>query len=222
VASIAFGEPVPAVDGNVRRVLSRLLDADLPPAALQRVARVLVPARRPGDFNQGLMELGATLCRPRKPRCGNCPVRGHCRARAAGTQALRPARASRTALPEHHLVTLVLRSPAGLLLTRPNAGLLARMWRFPATPLAGDVHADAAAAIRRLTGDGTVPTLHGVVSHTFSHRREHYHVASAALPDTPSLPVADEWRWVGTEALGSIPLPAAQRRILGLVLPEAA
>ncbi len=80
IASIAFGRREPAVDGNVRRVLARLLDvADPPPARLRAVAAALVPAERPGDFNQALMELGALVCTARVPRCADCPVRGVCR-----------------------------------------------------------------------------------------------------------------------------------------------
>ena len=87
VASIAFGERVPAVDGNVRRVLARIYDIEDPGAAeLRRLADALVPADRPGDFNQALMELGATLCTPRSPRCADCPLADGCEARRLGVQ----------------------------------------------------------------------------------------------------------------------------------------
>ena len=220
VASIAFGEPAAAVDGNVRRVLSRLLDTELAPAALHEAATRLVPASRPGDFNQALMELGATVCTPRRPRCADCPVSGHCGAFATGSQALHPAPKPRSSVPEHHLVTLVLRSPAGLLLTRSPRGLLAGMWRFPTAPLAGDVLVDARSFIRRLTGARiSRMTAHGVVSHTFSHRRDHYHTVAAALRRPATPPHPPEWRWVHPEQCADIALPAAQRRILRVVQP---
>ncbi|HBD99516.1 MAG TPA: A/G-specific adenine glycosylase, partial [Gemmatimonadetes bacterium] len=92
VASMAFGEAVPAVDGNVRRVLSRLFDEAKPPASwLRWKASELLDAERPGDWNQALMELGATLCSPRSPRCGACPVVEWCASHRAGTQEQRPA-----------------------------------------------------------------------------------------------------------------------------------
>lgn len=91
IASIAFGRAEPAVDGNARRVLSRLLDiADARPTGLNKVATALVPNERPGDFNQAVMELGATICTPRNPRCDECPIGELCRSRARGTQHLRP------------------------------------------------------------------------------------------------------------------------------------
>ncbi len=81
VASIAFNRPAPALDTNIRRVLARVFHGRrLPPdAVLWRLAGTLVPADRPGDFNQALMDLGATVCPPRRPRCPVCPVRGGCR-----------------------------------------------------------------------------------------------------------------------------------------------
>ncbi|HSJ14238.1 MAG TPA: A/G-specific adenine glycosylase [Longimicrobiales bacterium] len=221
IASIAFGERAAAVDGNVRRVLCRTLDADLDAATLRRTASMLVPATRAGDFNQGLMELGATICRPRRPLCGACPVRRHCRARAAGTQALRPSRDRRPPTPEHELVALVLHSPAGMLLTRSSGGLLAGMWRFPDVALQGDVPATARRAIRRITGVRAARVQgHGVVRHAFSHCRHQYHVVSAALA-APAIARGDaEWRWTPAARLDELPLPAAQRRIATLAHPR--
>ena len=86
VASIAFGEVVPAVDGNVKRVLARLFDVPTPsPAELRALAADLVDPKRPGDFNQALMELGATVCTPRAPLCGECPLDSICLALERGT-----------------------------------------------------------------------------------------------------------------------------------------
>ncbi|HSM59782.1 MAG TPA: A/G-specific adenine glycosylase, partial [Longimicrobiales bacterium] len=100
VASIAFGEPAPAVDGNVRRVLARLFDEPAPTRAwLRDRAGHLVDPGRPGDWNQALMDLGAAVCTPRSPSCGACPVARWCAARAAGTQAERPAPAVRRPVP---------------------------------------------------------------------------------------------------------------------------
>ncbi len=96
VASIAFGEVTPAIDGNARRVLARLFDlADPGLAELRTIAEELIDRDRPGDFNQAVMELGATICKPRAPRCEACPLGSVCRARAAGTQLDRPVTKSR-------------------------------------------------------------------------------------------------------------------------------
>ena len=166
VASIAFGLSVPAVDGNVKRVLSRLMDVGDPTTTLLRdeATRLLDP-ERPGDFNEAMMELGATVCTPRSPRCGDCPVRPHCIADKAGTVSDRPLARRRRPLPRVAYVTAaVVRggalaptppptstapppatppAPAATLLTRrPDTGLLAGMWEFPTT----EIHRHAAGA----------------------------------------------------------------------------
>ena len=135
VASIAFGEAVPAVDGNVRRVVARLFDLPAPPLAEVRdLAAGLMDTARPGDFNEAMMELGATVCTPRSPSCGTCPVAAGCRARAAGTVAERPLRRRRRAVPTRTWGVMVAVSPQGrtLVVRRPPEGLLGGMWEFPA------------------------------------------------------------------------------------------
>ena len=122
VASIAFGLPVPAVDGNVKRVLSRLMDVGDPTAALLRdeATRLLDP-ERPGDFNEAMMELGAIVCTPRAPRCDDCPVRPHCSANKAGTVADRPLVRQRRPLPRVNYITAVIVRAAASSPTAPPA-----------------------------------------------------------------------------------------------------
>lgn len=188
VASIAFGAPVPAVDGNVRRVLSRLLDAPRPSAARLRAeaARLVDPAR-PGDFNEALMELGATVCTPRSPRCGACPLEAHCRARTAGTVQERPVprRAPRLRQVEFAVAVAVDEQGRTLLVRRPEVGLLAGMWEFPATELRDAGPASPAASameavLARLAGPrlairGKVAGRLRPVRHAFTHLRALYH-----------------------------------------------
>lgn len=138
VASIAFGEAVPAVDGNVRRVVARLFDLPDPPfAEVRNRAADLMDTARPGDFNEAMMELGATVCTPRSPSCGACPVAAGCRARAAGTVAERPLPRRRRAVPTRTWGVLVAVSPRGrtLVVRRPPEGLLGGMWEFPAVEM---------------------------------------------------------------------------------------
>ena len=146
IASIAFNEPAPVLDGNVIRVLSRL--TDLPDDvtqtatknALWQLAEQLVPAQRPGDFNQALMELGQQICLPAKPRCLLCPVSAHCLARQRGTQLERPVRPPRQRTPHYDVVAgiiwaqdAVIGDPESkfLIAQRPFDGLLGGLWEFP-------------------------------------------------------------------------------------------
>lgn len=180
VASIAFGERVPAVDGNVRRVLSRLLDEAHPsPGWLRSTAALLVDPARPGDWNQALMELGATVCTPAAPRCAACPVEAFCAARDAGTQAERPAARPRAEVPAATFAVAVVRNADDrlLLIRRPPGGLLGGMWSFPERRVKGhaedEVVAAAAAAAAAEAGVNVdrrhPPRTLAAVRHRFSH-----------------------------------------------------
>lgn len=136
IASIAFGIPAPAVDGNVLRVFARLYndDADVMQPATKRLftQRVLdqMPKATPGPYNEALMELGALICVPGTPHCEGCPLSGLCQGYAAGRQAslpVKPAPKAKTPVP---VTVALVQSPAGILLQRrPNKGLLAGLWQ---------------------------------------------------------------------------------------------
>lgn len=135
VLSIAYRKPVAVVDGNVARVLVRLLylasaDANAR-AALQPQADRLVARRRPGDFNQALMELGSTICLPRIPRCPECPLEPVCAARQAGAERTIPRRRRRRTRPRLTLSVLVLLRNHKVLLVREPRGLFSGLWHFP-------------------------------------------------------------------------------------------
>jgi A/G-specific adenine glycosylase len=207
IASIAYGKSTAAVDGNVKRVLCRLLDRPVLSAAqLRTEAARLVPAQRPGDFNQGLMELGATICTPRSPKCAVCPVQAHCLAYAAGTQRLRPARSKIQALPVRRFTTVVLTDPLGrvLLRQRPERELLGGLWEFPDRSDLPEF-------------DSIELTPDRVIAHTFSHFRAEYHVHRARLTRKAKAPRNAALRWVYTSELSAYTLPAAQRRIARLL-----
>ncbi len=225
VASIAFGRRLPAVDGNVRRVLARVHDVPAPTAAwLRRTAAALVPADRPGDYNQALMELGATVCLPRAPRCDACPLTALCLARARGTAAERPARKRRPPVPSVELDTAVVFDEGGRLLQvrSPEGGLLAGLWGFPAAERAAGEAASAAAA--RAAGDAGARVLPaeavelGAVRHQFSHltatyRAFRFPAVRAVAPQGA--------RWVSAAELVALALPVAQRKIATLAGVQA-
>ena len=144
IASIAFDEPVPVLDGNVIRVLSRLTDlpddvtATATKKRLRQLAADLVPARRPGDYNEALMELGQTICLPQKPDCPRCPLAELCLARQRGTQSERPVKPPRKRTPHYHVAAGIIwqngeRGPDArfLIAQRPFDGLLGGLWEFP-------------------------------------------------------------------------------------------
>jgi A/G-specific adenine glycosylase len=245
VASIAFGRREPAVDGNARRVLSRLFDLERPSVArLERLARALVPTDRPGDFNQALMELGATVCRPRGPRCAACPLAGLCLARRRGTVERRPTPRRRGQVPVFRVGTAILSSRKGrvLLARRPESGLLGGTWEFPGVIAARRENPAEAArrAARSWLGRDAAPpgrTAWTVVPHAFSHRRHLYHVfrfgpveegevdvpaavGRAAGPGGDGVPAWTGAAWVTLDAAGRRSLPAAQRAILRSLLAE--
>jgi A/G-specific adenine glycosylase len=198
IASIAFNQSVPAVDGNVRRVLSRLFDIDAPTAASVRAeADQLVDPDRPGDGNQALMELGATICTPRSPRCADCPIASHCLAHARGTVERRPGIKPKKPIPHIRVNSLVVLYREAVLLTRrPRTGLLAGLWCFP------EVEQAPARA-----------TPLGEVTHAFSHKRITYdiHLLKGRAP------AATAGEWVRLSDLSTHTLPAAQRKIEALM-----
>ncbi|GAE26385.1 A/G-specific adenine glycosylase [Halalkalibacter wakoensis JCM 9140] len=139
VLSIAYGKPEPAVDGNVMRVLSRVLlvEEDIAKPSTRKIFEAilydLVSKEDPSSFNQGLMELGALICTPTSPGCLLCPVREFCRAYDTGKQNELPIKSKKKKQSLKHMAALIVRNEAGevLIEKRPETGLLARLWQFP-------------------------------------------------------------------------------------------
>ena len=202
IASIAYGVAAPAVDGNVRRVLSRIFDKPAPLASsVAREAAALVDPERPGDFNQALMELGATVCSPVTPRCEECPLRSECSAFERGTVGKRPGVSTqKKPLPHEHWYSLImLRGEQVLISKRPSSGLLANLWEFPLF--------------------ATKPqksTVIGEVTHIFTHKKITYTV----LLCDEVRDAADNERYVLFSALADYALPKAQRKIEALIKPR--
>jgi A/G-specific adenine glycosylase len=219
VLSIAFGRAEPVVDGNVRRVFARLLDdPDPKDGALWGVAEALVEGERPGDLNQAVMELGATVCVPRNPRCGECPVRGFCAAFTAGTQSQRPAPKKPKPVPhEDTAVAVVEREGRFLLVRRPLDARLGGMWGFPAVvrKRGEEVGAAAERAVREGVGAGVrAGDALGVVEHGFTHVRVTYRAVRCAWGGGEPVPLRyDACAWATEEELAGYALPVAQRKI---------
>jgi A/G-specific adenine glycosylase len=174
IAAIAFDRREAAVDGNVERVVARLFAVREPPRAakpcLRVLSRDLVPEQRAGDFAQALMDLGATICTPRRPRCVLCPWRDACAARVGGFADDLPARAEKPERPlRHGVVFWLMRSDGAVLLRRrPERGLLGGMIEVPSTPWREKDWNDAEALLHApaVTGWTRLP---GTVRHGFTH-----------------------------------------------------
>ncbi|WP_433945404.1 A/G-specific adenine glycosylase [Paenibacillus sp. SN-8-1] len=192
IMSIAFNRPVPAVDGNVMRVLSRffLIEEDIMKVSTRKsmevLAEALIPEGRASDFNQALMELGALVCTPKSPHCLTCPVMQHCQGRIAGMETQLPVKTkAKKPRPEYRLAALIegRGAEAGRVLVqqRPQTGLLARMWELPhilaaaENPAGGAVLPDEPAMDRltqALAAEGHYAQPQGLymeAEHTFSH-----------------------------------------------------
>lgn len=182
IASICYGEQVAVLDGNVIRVLSRLLDyaEDVTrPAAqseLWKQAERLLDPKYPGDHNQAMMELGRTICRPRNPLCLLCPVRSYCAAFLAGTQALRPVKSARKPIPHLQVAAAVTYRDDGrfLIAQRKPEGLLGGLWEFPGGKQEADESLEQCVARElheELAIQIAVREKITVVEHAFTHFR---------------------------------------------------
>jgi A/G-specific adenine glycosylase len=226
IAAIAFGAPATAVDGNVERVVARLFAVTEPlPAAkaeLRRLAQRLTPAARAGDHAQAMMDLGATLCTPKRPSCLMCPVADCCAARARGIAAQLPMRAPKPERPLRVALAFVALREDGcvLLRRRPEAGLLGGMLEVPSTDWA-EALPPVAEAIRAAPVRANWRALPGIVTHTFTHFRLDATVYRARVPATARLaPAADAPRcqWLPRRDLDAAALPSVMRKLIAHAL----
>jgi A/G-specific adenine glycosylase len=227
IAAIAFGARSAAVDGNVERVVARLfaLEQELPAAKpqIRNLAAGLVPPRRPGDFAQAMMDLGATICTPRRPACALCPWMQACCARRRGDQATFPRRARK---PQRRLrrgaAFVALRADGCVLMrARPPKGLLGGMTEVPTTQWTHDFDAEEALlhAPRLPRAQPKWRRLPGVVRHVFTHfplelAVYHARVALGAIAPAGA-------RWIPLAELGGEALPSLMRKVVAHALGDS-
>jgi len=225
IASIAFGIDAPALDGNIRRVLARAFNLSEPlrtPASERRLwelAAAHLPHTRAGEYNQALMDLGATICTPQNPDCPHCPLAGMCQAYALGLQDQRPVVKARPEIP-HHVVTaaVIVRGGQVLITQRPAKGLLGGLWEFPGgKQQPGE---DLVACLQREINEELgvkilVGTQLGAYRHAYTHFRVTLHAFCCALSngDQPKPIQVDDLRWVSPDDLPDYPMGKIDRQI---------
>ncbi len=225
IASIAFGERAPVLDGNVRRVLARLFDIETSIdelatlRTLWAIVEMLVPPGAPGDFNQSLMELGARVCTPRRPECDRCPVRKHCAARAIGRAEKLPLRRPKKKVPHHEIVAAALRKNGRYLLgRRPPKGLLGGLWEFPGGKVAdGETHEEALRReLREELGiDARVGPRLATVDHAYTHFKITLSVyACESIGGRPRANFHTALKWVFRAHFDRYAFPAANLKFL--------
>lgn len=229
VLSIAFDRDLAVLDGNVKRVLARWVALQEPVAGpgihrgLETLAQQLLPTGTAAVHNQAMMELGALVCTPRRPRCAECPAQRLCAAYAAGDVERFPPRAARRAVPTRKLaVAVVLHDERLLLYRRPYEGMLAGLWDLPATPLTVD--ADAPKVLRAHLREAFALAVEvgealPLVDHAYTHLRVSLHPYLCQLVDGSPARAREQEdrRWIAAPQLAEQALPRASHKVLELL-----
>ncbi|HOG06707.1 MAG: A/G-specific adenine glycosylase [Syntrophales bacterium] len=226
ILSIAFGRRAASIDGNVRRVWSRIFasaDGRTAPADLEDLAATIVPREAPGRFNQAVMDLGATVCTPRNPRCDGCPLRDLCPARAGGLQHVLPAVKKKAPVPERDGTAGVVTDAAGrlLIVQRPAEGLLGSLWKFPGgfsrpgeppeATLERTVREELGIRIR--VGDRI-----GAVKQVYTHFRLTLHVFTGRIGrGRPRALACQDWAWAPLDTLADRPFSGVDRKVMAVL-----
>jgi A/G-specific adenine glycosylase len=226
IASIAFGQDAVALDGNLRRVLCRLFAIDDDPGRsntqrrLEKLATAMLPPGQAGDFNQALMDLGASICTPTNPHCLLCPLGDLCQSRQEGIQNALPIRATRGTRPHRDVTAGVIWDANGrfLITQRPLDGMLGGLWEFPGG--------------KRRPGEALPACLHREIDEelgieieirdllcTIDHTFTHFHMTLYAfecrwLSGTPHCLGCSQLRWVTLDGLGDFAFPVADQKII--------
>jgi A/G-specific adenine glycosylase len=222
IAAIAYEARATPVDGNIERVVARLfaVTTALPGAKseIRALAETLTPAKRPGDFAQAMMDLGATICTPRRPACGLCPLRPDCRGYAAGLADVLPYREEKAERPVRRGAAYVaIRSDGSVLLReRPLKGLLGGMLETPSTPWE-DAAPNGKSVRHHAPLEADWDKMPGLVEHTFTHFHLELSVYRADIGPDAMLKRSAEpelCRWLKLRDLADAALPSLMRKVI--------
>ncbi|WP_100406399.1 A/G-specific adenine glycosylase [Bacillus solitudinis] len=231
ILSIAYGKPEPAVDGNVMRVLSRVLlvKEDIAKAKTRKlfeeILYELIPQLDPSAFNQGLMELGALICTPTSPGCLLCPVRTYCRAYHAGQEHNLPIKSKKKKPIEKKMAALVLINKNGevLIEKRPEIGLLARLWHFPNIEITQEQSGvEELVSFCKSEYDASVEidTPIQFVQHVFSHLIWNITVYDVTI-ENQSIEETETRKWVSWKQIEQYAFPVSHQKIIEHCKKEA-
>lgn len=223
ILSIAFGKKEPAVDGNVMRVMSRILlvekdiTKDSTRKLIENALYEIMSEKDPSSFNQGLMELGALVCTPTSPGCLLCPVCAHCRAYAKGMETKLPIKKKKTKIQTKELAAIVLYNDKNevLIEKRPSEGLLANLWQFPNTETKET--GQKASQLKQYMEENfqlqvQVGAKIAAVEHTFSHLKWKISVYEGILLSGEVQ--KENVCWVNRETIGNYPFPVSHQKII--------
>jgi A/G-specific adenine glycosylase len=228
ILSIAYGIPEPAVDGNVMRVLSRVLSIweDIAKSSSRKIfekaVRELISHDDPSAFNQALMELGALICTPSSPACLLCPVRDHCQAFSEGVQNDLPIKTKKNKTRDVQLAAAILLDENGKVLIhrRPASGLLANLWEFPNVeihhPLQNDREQTAELFHHSLDIKVKLDRIIGQLEHVFSHLVWNIQIYTGTLNTV--IQESAEWKLVSFEEMEEFAFPVSYQKMLKLYL----
>jgi A/G-specific adenine glycosylase len=214
VAAIAFNEAAAPVDGNIARIVTRLEAIEQPiakaRAAISKAAAALTPRDRPGDFAQALMDIGATICTPRNPKCPACPMQSVCAAWATGEPQNYPRKATRKARPHRKGAAFFAQAADGaiLLRTRPPRGLLGGTLELPGTPWSGDYAPDEAASGAPFPAPWRL--IPGIVEQAFTHFSLALNIYFVRLAGQP--PAHGDCFWIAPEKIEGAALSSLMRK----------
>ncbi|HEY46370.1 MAG: hypothetical protein AMJ88_06640 [Anaerolineae bacterium SM23_ 63] len=231
IAAIAFNQDVIAIDGNLRRVISRLIDLAINPRSSEGERRLRswalkeCPSGQLSFFNQALMDLGAMVCVPRTPNCGVCPLARSCLAFQRGVQDARPVRSPRRQIPHITAAAAVLRRGERVLIgRRPEGVLLGGLWEFPGGRLEAEESLES--CLRREIGEELgveveVGAKRGAYDHAYTHFRVTVHAFECTLiRGEPQAIEHTEIRWVSPERLKDYPMGKIDRSIAHTILED--
>ena len=225
VLSIAFNKRHAVMDGNVMRVVSRLygIRDDIRSTGttrqIQSIVDAAIPSDHPADFNQAMMELGATVCTPQKPMCGSCPLSNECIALRNGIVTELPFKSPLAKIPHHRIVVGIVSDADGkvLIARRPDSAMLGGLWEFPGGKVeAGE--SDEQALKRELREELGIEIGATSAFHTLKHAYSHFKITLAAYKSTlrsgePKPLASNELKWVSVQELDTYPFPKANRTL---------